>query len=209
MDDSEILRLRKEGKGLQEIADVYGVNASTISRRLKKIGVAVNRRVALFDAGRLVDAQMDSAQQLRALGYQIREILELIHVVLHEPDGSTEYAKAAGKIRRLTGYKRDRDLMSYLVALQGELRKQLELDHRVTTDMYNLRSVMDFQNIVLEEIKAVSPEVQQRIAARLVELGMGRSSDDFTGGASAGNSPSFAEKMASSSHEKAIEIERL
>lgn len=209
MDDAEILRLRKEGKGLQEIADVYGVNASTISRRLKKIGVAVNRRVALFDAGRLVDAQMDSAQQLRALGYQIREILELIHVVLHEPDGSTEYHKAAGKIRRLTGYKRDRDLMSYLVALQGELRKQLELDHRVTTDMYNLRSVMDFQNIVLEEIKSEAPEVQQRIAARLVELGMGRSSDDFTGGNGAGNSPSFAEKMASCGHEKTIEIDRL
>lgn len=209
MDDAEILRLRKEGKGIQEIADVYGVHASTISRRLKKIGVAVNRRVALFDAGRLVDAQMDSAQQLRALGYQIREILELIHVVLHEPDGSTEYVKAAAKIRRLTGYKRDRDLMSYLVALQGELRKQLELDHRVTTDMYNLRSVMDFQNIVLEEIKGVAPEVQQRIAARLVELGMGRSSDDFTGENGAGVSSSFAEKMTNRGREKAIDIERL
>ena len=81
------------------------------------------------------------------------------------------------RLKRLAGQKRD--LLSFLVSLQGEIRKQLEFDFNMRKEIYNIRQVQDFQDVVLQEIKATAPEVAQRIVARLTEIQATRSSLDF------------------------------
>ncbi|NJB67228.1 hypothetical protein GGQ74_000868 [Desulfobaculum xiamenense] len=66
--------------------------------------------------------------------------------------------------------------------LQGELRKQLELDFSMKARIYDLRQVQEFQTVVLEEIGKAAPEVQRRITERLVEVNAARSALEFRAG---------------------------
>lgn len=73
-------------------------------------------------------------------------------------------------------------LLSACVKLQGELRKQLELDFSMKARIYDLRQVQEFQTVVLEEIGKAAPEVQRRITERLVEVNAARSALEFRAG---------------------------
>ena len=63
----ELLSLIKEGKTQAEAAAILGVSESAVSQRLKKKNVAVNRNVALFSAGRIIDRQLSTAHQLEII----------------------------------------------------------------------------------------------------------------------------------------------
>lgn len=100
---------------------------------------------------------------------------------LHGNIDSDAKARAARyRLQRLAGPKRD--LLSYIPVLQSELRKQLEFDFNMRKEIYNLRQVQDFQDVVLAEIQACAPEVAQRIVSRLAEIQATRSSLDFGNG---------------------------
>lgn len=77
----ELLALIKEGKSQREAAAILGVSESAVSKRLKKVQVAVNRNVALFAAPKVLDAQLSTAEQLWAIGKQNRDILEMLNHV--------------------------------------------------------------------------------------------------------------------------------
>jgi hypothetical protein len=106
-------------------------------------------------------------------------LLELVHTVL---EGETQEAYSArAKLLRLAGGRSD--LLTACVKLQGELRKQLELDFSMKAKIYDLKQVQEFQAVVLEEIGKAAPEVQKRITERLVEVNAARSALDFGAGA--------------------------
>ena len=72
-----------------------------------------------------------------------------------------------------------RDLLSFVVSMQGELRKQLEFDFNMRKEIYSLKQVEEFQRTVIEIIGEVSPETRAEITRRLVEVQATRSSLDF------------------------------
>lgn len=161
----------------KEAAARLGVSEAAVSQRLKRVGVAVNRHVAMFAAGEAVARQLTTAEQLEAIGGQVRALLGMIDLVLNGDQAAPEVAEARGKLRRLAGP--GRDMSKFLIELLGELRKQLEFDFNMRKEVYSLRQVEDFQRIVMEEIKAADPEVAQRISRRLVEVQATRSSLDL------------------------------
>ncbi|WP_027179471.1 hypothetical protein [Maridesulfovibrio bastinii] len=158
-------------------ADFFGVSQAAVSKAKKRIDLAVSKDVALFSAPKMISAKLSLADQLEALGKQCRELLEMVHVVLHGDQSSQEYRDCQSKLRRLAGSKRD--LGGFLIQLQAELRKQLEFVFKMQSEIYSLKKVEEFQSIVLEEIQNAAPEVQQRIVARLTEINAARSALDF------------------------------
>jgi len=158
-------------------ADFFDVSQAAVSKAKKRIDLAVSKDVALFSAPKMIDAKLSLADQLEALGKQCRELLEMVHVVLHGDPASQEYRDSQSKLRRLAGQKRD--LGGFLIQLQAELRKQLEFVFKMQSEIYSLKKVEEFQSIVLEEIQNAAPEVQQRIVSRLTEINAARSALDF------------------------------
>lgn len=174
----ELLKLIQEGKSQREAAAILGVSEGAVSKRLKGVGVAVNKNVALFAAPQVLQRQLSTAEQLEAIGRQARDILEMLHLSLQDDSANDKAAREARwKLQRLAGQKRD--LLSFIVSMQGELRKQLEFDFNMRKEIYNIRQVQEFQDVVLQEIKNAAPEVAQRIVARLTEIQATRSSLDF------------------------------
>lgn len=165
-------------------AEYFGVGESAVSQAKKRMDLEVNRHIGLFDGGAVLSAQLSTADQLDGIGRAAREMLEMIHLVVHgfaSEDEKTRRAafEAKAKLSRLAGPKRD--LLGFLVSMMGELRKQLEFDFNMKKEIYSLRQVESFQRIVMDEIKSADPETAQRIARRLAEVQATRSSLDFSG----------------------------
>lgn len=176
--DEQLQALIQEGKSQKEAAQILGVSEGAVSKRLKRLHIAVNRQVALFSAPAVLQRQLSVAEQLDALGRQARELLELVHLVLHgDVYNDPKASDARRKLTRLAG--KQNDLLTFLVKLQGELRKQLEFYFGMQKEIYSLKQVEDFQRVVLDEIQQCAPEVGQRIVARLTEIQATRSSLDF------------------------------
>lgn len=91
----------------------------------KHLNIAVNRNVALFAAPAVLQRQLSVAEQLDALGRQERDLLEMVHLVLHgDVYNDLDAVNARRKLSRLAG--KQNDLLTFLVKLHGESRKQLE-----------------------------------------------------------------------------------
>jgi flagellar biosynthesis regulator FlaF len=177
--DDEFHLLLAYSDSQKAVAACLGVVESAISNRKKRLEAAVSRSVSLFSANRILERQLSTAEQLDSIGRQARLLLELVHTVL---EGETQEAYSArAKLLRLAGGRSD--LLTACVKLQGELRKQLELDFSMKAKIYDLKQVQEFQAVVLEEIGKAAPEVQKRITERLVEVNAARSALDFGTGA--------------------------
>lgn len=159
------------------VADFFDVSQAAVSKAKKRIDLAVSKDIALFSAPKMISAKISLSDQLEALGKQCRELLEMVHVVLHGDPTSQEYRDCHSKLRRLAGA--NRDLGGFVIKLQAELRKQLEFVFKMQSEIYSLKKVEEFQSIVLEEIQRAAPEVQQRIVAKLTEINAARSALDF------------------------------
>lgn len=174
-DDQLLELIHKQGLSQKQAAAALNVSEAAVSKRLRKIRVAVNNNTALFNAPRLLDRQVGQMEQLEALGRQTRDLLELVQTALHGE--GQEYYDARTKLGRLMGPKGN--LGTFLIQLQDQLRKQLDFYFTIQKEAYNIRQIKEFQETVLDEIKNIDPGVAKQIVQRLVEINAAHSSLDF------------------------------
>lgn len=164
-------------------AEFFEVSGAAVTRAFQRMELAVAKNIPAQQAGQaLMTAQLsDSGARLAALAKQCQDILDLCSTVVSASD---EYLpaviEAKSKLRRLVGTKGSVGQMA--VALMGEARKQLEFVFNMQREVFAMKRVEEFQGVVLDEIKAASPEVQQRIMVRLTQVQAFRSSLDLSGG---------------------------
>lgn len=186
IDEAVMVALIERGvsKGVQ-LAEFFAVSGAAVSKKLKRLQKFVDRSVATSKAGaQLLEVKLLSGERLVALAEQAQKLLDLCGLVVFAPNEyAPEVIEAKNRLRRLVGAKGSVGQMA--VALLGESRKQLEFVHEIQKDVFNLKRVQEFQEVVLEEIKAAAPEVQQRIMARLDRQQAFRETLDFSGGGAA------------------------
>lgn len=175
-EDSELMDLLRQGKTQTECAKILGVGEAAISKRRKKIDMAVSRDIGLFSARRIVDNHLTTTDQTEAMKRQIRDLLEMVNVVVNG-EHLPEYWICKQKLSRLVSGKGS--LANLLSSLQSELRKLLEFDFNIQRELYSLKQVQEFQETVLSEINNADPETARRIKRRLVEINAVRSALDF------------------------------
>jgi len=165
-----------------QIAEFFGVSGAAVSKMRKRMELVIDRDVATGQAASvLLEANLLGGARLVALAKECEGLIRLCSTVAHADDEyAPEVREAKSKLRRLVGTKGSVGQMA--VALMGESRKQLEFAFAVQRETYNLKRVEEFQQIVLEEIKAAAPEVRQRIMARLEQVQAFRSSVEISGG---------------------------
>ncbi|MRS03207.1 hypothetical protein EG832_08295 [bacterium] len=136
---SQLLRTGKSGK---YCAKAFGVTEGAISQARKELNIAVVKSVALEDAHRVVDKNLNAVEQLLNINRKANTLLE-----------------AAIKAK-------DHD--TTLKAMR-EIRGQLQLQLEIFKTLYDLEAVAEFQKEILMTIGEVDKDVRDRIIRRLKE----------------------------------------
>jgi hypothetical protein len=155
----QLEQLVREGNGVSEIARKLKVTKGAISKRLKALNVAVAKDVCLRSAPKLVDNGLDAMAQLRRINGLINKELDQIEADLEVATAEDRKGLQDQKLKHV-----------------AEIRKQLGLVLDIAQILYNADEVKAFQEIAVEEIGNVAPEVKHRILQRLNERRLIRSS---------------------------------
>ena len=177
IDRVKLNQLLKSGKSQKEAAQVFGVTEGAVSRAKKELNINVVKSVALENAHRVVDKNLDAVSQLQKINDYANEILDLLMrwnrgdgealQILESQVRKVKVGKGAdSEIVKQYRFKDPRELA--LRAMQ-EIRGQLSLQLDIFKTLYDMEAVAEFQREVLNAIGEVSPDVRDRIVQRLKE----------------------------------------
>ena len=145
INEVKLSQMLRSGKSQRVCADYFGVTESAISHTRKKLNIAVIKSVALENAGRIVDKNLNAVDQLQKINDQANKIIN-------------DLSKSSDRADRELILKACREV-------QNQLRLQLE----IFQTMYDMKAVQEFQTEVLTAIGEVEPDVRNRIIERLSE----------------------------------------
>ena len=150
IDKVKLSQLLRSGKAQREIAQVFGVTESAVSKAKKELNLNVVKNVVLENAHRVVDKNLNAIDQL----YKINE--------------------AANKLLDELEQKPDLKLRA-----MAEIRNQLRLQLDIFQSLYDMKAVQEFQGEVLTAIGEASPDVRDKIIRSLNEKQAIRSAIKF------------------------------
>lgn len=157
--DHELKRLYEEGKTQSEIARRYGLNKSTVSRRLRKFKIDCTASAA-HAAGEVITEEIDGFKALNRLHSRTETLLDQLEQVW---SGEANLAELEDKLGRTS-------LLDALLNTRKELRNQLRLMAEISARLYDVQSVRKFQDTVIDEIRQVDPSFAKKIVDRLVNV---------------------------------------
>lgn len=178
-EDEELMDLLRQGKTQSECARILGVGEAAISKRKKRIDMAVSRDIGLFSARRIVENHISINDINEGIKRQAAQVLEMINTVMNGEHLGQDYWLAKQRLARLIPAKGG--IGNLMTAQQSELRKVAEFELNIQDKMFNIRKVEEFQRVVLETIEEADPEVARRIKLKLVEMNAVRDVLDYDG----------------------------
>jgi len=178
IDKVKLSQLLRAGKAQKEVAQVFGVSEGAITHAKKALNLQVVRNVALENAHRVVDKNLDAVAQLQRINEKANAMLDeltgedkLIDRMVKAVQGALTYEadpqKQAAYIRKIVK-QITQDRFLALKAMQ-EIRGQLSLQLDIFKTLYDMEAIAEFQREVLEAIGEVSEDVRNRIIQRLKE----------------------------------------
>ena len=78
IDRVKLTQLLRAGKSGKEVAQVFGVTEGAISKARKELNISVIKNVALENAHRVVDKNLNAIQQLQKINDYANELLDLL-----------------------------------------------------------------------------------------------------------------------------------
>ena len=176
-EDEELMDLLRQGKTQSECARILGVGEAAISKRKKRIDMAVSRDIGLFSARRIVKSHLTIEDLIVGIERQATQVLELMNTVMNGDHLGKEYWDAKQKLARLIPSKGG--IGNLMTAQQAELRKALEFRVSIQEKLYNIKKVEHFQNAVLEKINSLNPDAAHEIKLALIEMNAVRDVLDY------------------------------
>jgi len=140
IDVVKLNRLLRSGKSVKQCAEHFGVSPSAVSQSKKNLNVSVVKNVALENAHRVVDKNLNAVDQLNKINQQANTLLDELEF------------KPELKLK-----------------IMAEIRGQLKLQLEIFQSLYDMRMVQEFQAEVLSTIAEASTEVRDDIIRRLQE----------------------------------------
>jgi predicted transcriptional regulator len=160
-EDSKLIKLVNQGLPVKDIAKRLGVSRVSVHSRIKQLKIVVAKGGALDpgQAGRIADQTFDAVERLCEIHESaIQQLRKLEAVSKGELPMESVDLFLNGKVSVCEAYNK----------LLAEVRKQLSFAMEIQKQMIDVRKVQEFQEVILEELKRESPELQKRIVDRLV-----------------------------------------
>jgi hypothetical protein len=185
IDDKQLRHLIRNGNTVSEAALKMGIAKGTVSRRLKRLNIAINRSVTLRAAHKIVDREINALDQLQKINRDANELLDLLmrwsrgdDEALRILESQVRKIKVGGQEEEISEYKFKDPRELALKAMQ-EIRGQLRLQLEIFQALFDMKAVQQFQAEVLEVIGSVSTEARDEIIRRLTERNALRSALDL------------------------------
>jgi hypothetical protein len=173
IDKVKLNQLLRSGKTQRECSQVFGVTESAISKAKKELNINVVKNVALENAHRVVDKNLDAVDQLQKINTYANELLDLCmrwqrgdKEALQILEGQVKYVRVNGQDEPVKEFK-FKDPREIALRAMAEIRGQLKLQLEIFQCLYDLKAVQEFQEEVLTAIGEASPDVRNKIINRL------------------------------------------
>lgn len=175
VDINKLSQMLRAGKSVKECAKYFGVTPGAISQHKKNLNVAVVRNVALENAHRVVDKNLDAVGQLQKINDHANELLDLCmrwqrgdNQALQILEGQIRHVRVNGQDEPVKEFK-FKDPREIALRAMGEIRAQLGLQLKIFQCLYDLKAVQEFQTEVLKAIAEVDKNVRNKIVNRLYQ----------------------------------------
>jgi len=172
IDIIKLNRMLTTGKSVKDCAKHFSVTPSAISQAKKNLNVAVVKNVALENAHRVVDKNLNAVDQLQKINEGANEILDLLMRWQRGDDEALQILESQKKVRvgkdeeEVVEYKL-KDPRELALKAMAEIRGQLKLQLEIFQTLYDMKAVQEFQQEVLSAIEEVSLDVRNRIVNKL------------------------------------------
>ena len=140
VDKVKLSQMLRNGKSQRECAKHFNVSPGRISQIRKELNISVVKNVALENAGRIVDKNLNAIDQLRNINEKANGLL----------DSAID--------------SKDHDIA---IKAMREIRNQLSLQLEIFQILYDMKAVEEFQTEVLTAIGDVEPDVRNKIISKL------------------------------------------
>ena len=170
-------QLVRSGKSQKEIAKFFNVTEGAISLAKKRLNISVVKNLALENAGRVVDKNLDAIDQLKKINDYANELLDLLMrwnrgdeaaLQVLETQVATRKVKVGAQEEFIKEFK-FKDPRELAIKAMGEIRGQLKLQLEIFQTLYDMQAVEQFQQEVLAVIGEVEPDARRRIIDRLAK----------------------------------------
>jgi hypothetical protein len=140
VDIRKLGQMLRAGKTVKECAKFFDVTPGAISQHKKNLNIAVVKNVALENAHRVVDKNLNAVDQLHKINKQANQLLDDLE------------QKPEMKLK-----------------IMAEIRGQLKLQLDIFQCLYDMKAVQEFQQEVLTAIGEVDTDVRDQIIIKLRE----------------------------------------
>jgi len=173
IDKVKLNQMLKSGKSQKEVAQFFGVTAGAVSKATKELHLCVVKNVALENAGRVVDKNLNAVDQLQKINDYANELLDLLmrwgrgeDEALQILESQVRYVKVNGEEEPVKEFKL-KDPRELALKAMAEIRGQLKLQLEIFQTLYDMKAVEEFQTEVLTAIGEASPDVRNTIISKL------------------------------------------
>jgi uncharacterized protein YerC len=177
IDKVKLSQLLRSGKAQREIAQVFGVTESAISKAKKELNLNVVKSVALENAHRVVDKNLNAVDPLQKINNHANWLLDVLMdwqkgdgkaLQILESQVSTKKIRVGDQEEFVKEFK-FKDPRELALKAMAEIRGQLKLQLEIFQCLYDMKAVQEFQDEVLTAIGEASKDVRDRIIRNLSE----------------------------------------
>lgn len=176
----------QSGKTQRQCAKVFGVTEGAISQVKKELNVNVIKSVALENAHRVVEKNLNTIEQLQKINDNANELLDLLmrwnrgdKEALRILESQVRKVKHGNSEEEVVDYKL-KDPRELALKAMAEIRGQLKLQLELYQALYDITAVAEFQKEVLDAIGEADLETRNRIIYALQSRRAIRSTIDFS-----------------------------
>ena len=174
INDRKLLQLLdKEGKSQSEAARELGVSRQAVNKRLQEIRGKTTKVVVAKKIEQVVDRKIDAMEQLQKINDYANELLDLLMRWNRGENEALQVLENQVKRVRIGDEELDikevkfKDPRQLALQAMGEIRNQLKLQLEILQALFSLQAAEEFQNILLDIIAEVDPNVRSEIIRRI------------------------------------------
>ena len=175
IDKTKLSQMLKSGKSQRQVAQFFGVTEGAVSKAKKELNICVVKNLALENAHRVVDKNINAIDQLQKINDHANWLLDLLmnwqkgdgHALqILETQVSTKKVRVGDQEEFVREFK-FKDPRELALKAMAEIRGQLKLQLEIFQCLYDLKAIQEFQTEVLTAIGDVDPDVRKRIVYNL------------------------------------------
>jgi len=177
VDVEKIKELRKKGKKVKEIAELFNVTPPAICNALKRQKKRVTSVTTLEHASEVAVRGVNALDQVQKINHHANWLLDHLMKWVRGDEEAIQVLESAKRMVNVGSkdepewvseykFKDPHELaLKAMAEIRGQLKTQLEIFQAV----YDVKAAEEFQKEVLEAIGEVAPDVRQRIVDNLTQ----------------------------------------